>query len=179
MMKMMKMLTLALAATCLFFGTAFAGWDPAESDNAQKAIDNFRKKDPSLERFFLNAYGYAVFPDIYKGGFMLLGGAHGKGYVYELNALVGRSSVTQVNFGPQLGGQSFAEIIFFKSKNDLDNFKKGNYELNAQVTGVVVKSGIATNTDYSNGVAIFAMPNAGVMAEASVGGQKFSYDPIE
>jgi lipid-binding SYLF domain-containing protein len=179
MMKMTKMLMAAVAAASLFFGTAFAGWDPAESDNAQRAIDKFRRQAPTLERFFLNAYGYAVFPDIFKGGFIILGGAHGKGYVYELNNLVGRSRVTQVNFGPQLGGQSFAEIIFFKSKNDLDNFKKGNYELSAQVTGVVVRSGMATNTDYSDGVAVFAMPNAGVMAEATIGGQKFTYTPTD
>ncbi|NTW11369.1 MAG: hypothetical protein HGA26_08430, partial [Chlorobiaceae bacterium] len=108
-------------------------------------------------------------------GLMLFGGGHGKGYVYEQGVLVGHSSITQVNFGPQLGGQSFAEIIFFKDKGALDTFKKGNYELSAQATAIVVKSGMATNTDYSNGVAVFVKPKSGLMAELTVGGQKFTY----
>jgi lipid-binding SYLF domain-containing protein len=90
---------------------------------------------------------------------------------------VGHSTITQVNVGPQLGGQSFSEIIFFKDKRELDNFKKGNYELNAQVEGIVVTSGVATTIDFSHGVAVFVLPKAGVMAEATVGGQKFSYRP--
>ena len=161
----------------MFAGTARAGWDPADEDRAKDAVEYFKKNAPSLDRFFEHAYGFAVFPDVYKGGFMILGGGHGNGFVYEQNKLVGHSSLTQLNVGPQLGGQSFSEIIFFKGQEDLDNFKNGNYELNAQVTAIVVSAGMATNTDFSNGVAIFVIPKAGVMAEATVGGQKFSYRP--
>ncbi len=155
----------------------FAGWNPHEEERAKQTVRLFQKTDPSLARFFEDAYGYTVFPDVYKGGILLLGGARGKGMVYEQGNLVGRSSITQVNFGPQLGGQSFSEIIFFRTKADLDMFKRGNYELNAQLSGIVVSSGAATNTDYSDGVAVFAMPKSGLMAEASVGGQKFSFEP--
>jgi len=177
-MKMMRMVVLALMMAGMVVQSAFAGWDPREEDKARLATEYFRKNAPALERFFEHAYGYAVYPDVYKGGIILLGGAHGGGYVYELNTLVGTSTVTQVNVGPQLGGQSFAEIVFFKSKGDLDNFKKGNFELNAQATAVLVRAGMATNTDYSNGVAVFAIPKGGLMAEASIGGKKFSFKPL-
>ena len=178
-MRSGRIFLMVIAVMTMMFGTAFAGWDPADEANAQRTIDKFRQKDPSLERFFSRAYGYAVFPEIFKGGFMILGGGHGKGFVYDQGLIVGRSSATQVNFGPQLGGQSFSEIIFFKGRSELEAFKKGNFELNAQVTAIAVTAGMATNTDYSNGVAVFAMPNAGLMAEMSVGGQKFSYRPID
>jgi lipid-binding SYLF domain-containing protein len=178
-MRIQRTLLIAFAAMTMMFGTAFAGWDPADETTAQRTIDKFRTKDPGLERFFSRAYGYVVFSEIFKGGFMLLGGGHGRGLVYENGAVVGSSTITQVNFGPQLGGQSFAEIIFFKTKRDLDAFKRGNFELNAQVAAVIVTTGVATNTDYSNGVAVFAMPNGGIMAEISAGGQKFSYKPID
>ena len=177
-MKMMRIVVLAFMLAGMFVQSAFAGWDPRDGDDAGNAVEFFRKNAPGLDRFFEHAYGYAVFPDVYKGGLIMLGGAHGSGYVYELNTLIGRSSITQVNVGPQLGGQSFAEIVFFKSKEDLDNFKRGNFELNAQATAVLVNSGMATNIDYSNGVAVFVIPKAGVMAEATVGGQKFSYRPL-
>ncbi|ABL66436.1 lipid-binding SYLF domain-containing protein [Chlorobium phaeobacteroides] len=175
MMKMMRVAVFVFLFLGVAAGAARAGWDPKDDEKAQQAVDYIKKNAPALDRFFVHAYGFAVFPDIYKGGLFLLGGAHGQGYVYELNTLVGESTVTQVNVGPQLGGQSFSEIIFFKSKADLDNFKKGNFELTAQATAILIKSGMATNTDYSNGVAVFALPKAGLMADLTVGGQKFSY----
>ncbi len=176
-MKMMKILALLFLFAGALSSTATAGWDPAHEERAKAAVDYFRKNGPALDRFFEKAYGFVVFPNVYKGGFMLFGGGHGNGYVYEQNFLVGRSSITQFNVGPQLGGQSFSEIIFFKGREELENFKKGNYELNAQVVAIMVTSGMATNTDYSNGVAVFVLPKAGIMAEATVGGQKFSYKP--
>jgi lipid-binding SYLF domain-containing protein len=174
---LMRALLIALAAVTMFFGTARAGWDPADEANAERTIEKFRKADPSLERFFERAYGYAVFSDIYKGGIMIVGGGHGKGVVYDQGRPIGHSTVTMLNVGPQLGGQSFSEIIFFKDHAALADFTKGNYELSAQFAVVAVKAGMATNTDYSNGVAVFAMPNAGLMGELTVGGQKFSFNP--
>lgn len=173
-MRMMKIVMLGFMLAGLVVMKAEAGWDPADTRKAEKSVEFF-KQYRSLDRFFENAYGYVVFPNVYKGGLILFGGGHGTGYVYEQSTLVGHSSITQLNFGPQLGGQSFSEIIFFKDKQELDSFKKGNYELNAQMTAIVVKSGMATNTDYSHGVAVFVKPKKGLMAELTVGGQKFSY----
>jgi lipid-binding SYLF domain-containing protein len=178
MMKTMRALLIALVAVTMFYGSALAGWDPADETNAARTIEKFRHNDLSLERFFSKAYGYAVFSGIYKGGFMIIGGGHGKGVVYEQGEPIGHSTVTLLNVGPQLGGQSIAEIIFFKDRVALNNFTQGNFELSAQFAVVVVQSGMATNTDYSNGVAVFAMPNAGIMGEATLGGQKFSYQSI-
>ncbi|EAT58285.1 lipid-binding SYLF domain-containing protein [Chlorobium ferrooxidans] len=175
MMKLIKVFALAFMLAGMLVSTAEAGWDPANAEKAKESVDYFRKNAPALNRFFEQAYGYAVFPDVFKGGLFMFGGGHGKGYVYEQNNLVGNSTITQINVGPQLGGQSFSEIIFFKGKEDLESFKKGNYEMNAQVAAIIVSTGMATNTDFSNGVAVFVLPKAGVMAEATVGGQKFSY----
>ena len=176
-MLTMRALLIALAAVLMVFGTARAGWDPADEANAERTIGKFRQEVPSLERFFSRAYGYAVFSDIYKGGVLLLGGGYGKGVVYERGVPIGRSTVALVNVGPQLGGQAFSEIIFFKDRHALANFTKGNFELSAQAGVVFVQAGMATNTDYSDGVAVFAMPNAGIMGEATIGGQKFTFKP--
>jgi lipid-binding SYLF domain-containing protein len=177
--QLMRALLIALAAVTMFFGTARAGWDPANEANSERTINQFRKADPSLERFFSRAYGYAVFSDIYKGGIIFLGGGHGQGVVFEQGQPIGQSTVTMVNIGPQLGGQSFSEIIFFKDRDALVNFTNENFELSAQIAVVVVKAGMSTNTDYSNGVAVFAMPNAGLMGELTVGGQKFTFEPYK
>jgi len=176
-MKSVVVSFLIMVAGLFSVSDAVAGWDPHKEDHARSTVRLFQKTDPSLDRFFRDAYGYTVFPDVYKGGILLLGGARGTGYVYEQGRLIGRSSITQVNVGPQLGGQAFAEIIFFRSREDLERFKKGDFELSAQLSAIIVTSGVATASDYSDGVAVFALPKSGLMAEASVGGQKFSFKP--
>ena len=166
-----------LVAACLMvgIGSAFA-WDAEGEKNAQAAITEFKRVDPDMDAFFTSAYGYAVFPEITKGGFVV-GGAGGDGTVFEQGAGVGSSEMSQVTVGLQAGGQTYSEAIFFKDKAALDNFKKGNFEFAAEASAVAVKTGASKTADYSNGVAIFTMAKGGLMFEASVGGQKFTYEP--
>jgi lipid-binding SYLF domain-containing protein len=162
----------------------WAGWNPLKSESAdtQKAdsqevaqtIANFKNKDPSMKVFFQKAYGYAVFPTVGKGG-IGIGGAYGKGEVYEQGRMIGTTSVTQVTIGLQLGGQAYSEIIFFKDKAMLNQFKTGKFEFSAQASAVAVTAGASADADYNNGVAIFTLAKGGLMYEASVGGQKFSF----
>jgi len=160
--------------------SAWAAWDPMQEQKEKAAVEEtinqFKAADPSMKVFFEKAYGYAVFPGIGKGGF-IIGGGHGDGWVYEKGRHIGRASVTQLTVGAQIGGQSYSEIIFFADKATLDVFKKGNWELSAQASAsaIMVKEGASKDASYDNGVAVFTMPKKGAMAEASVGGQKFKY----
>lgn len=147
------------------------------SDSASQVVNQFRAKDPTLGKFFDNAYGYAVFPKIAKGG-AGIGAANGDGFVYEQGTLVGTSEMTQVTIGLQLGGQTYSEIVFFQNKWNLDSFKSGSFEFAANASAIAVESGAAATNDFSNGIAVFTMPRGGLMFEASIGGQKFSYRPI-
>ncbi|MEX0775785.1 MAG: YSC84-related protein [Phycisphaeraceae bacterium] len=144
--------------------------------DARVTIETFKGKDPSMQKFFDTSHGYAVFPEVAKGG-AGIGGAHGEGVVYQQGKVVGYTTLSQATLGVQLGGQTYREIIFFQNKHDLDTFKSGNYEFSAQASAVAAESGAASNADYSQGVAVFTMARAGLMFEASVGGQKFSYTP--
>ena len=110
-----------------------------------------------------------------KGG-IGIGGARGKGLVYEKGALIGKVTLTQVTVGLQLGGQSFSEVIFFKDKTALDDFTRGNYEFDAGVSAVALKAGASADLGYNKGVAIVTATKGGLMYEASVGGQKFDYE---
>lgn len=148
----------------------------ADPEIAQ-TIANFKNKDPSLAPYFRDAYGYAVFPTIGKGGF-IVGGAYGTGKVYAQKRLVGLSSLTQATIGFQMGGQAYSEIVFFKDQLALQKFERGNFTLSAQASAVAVTAGAAANASYSDGVAIFTLTKGGLMYEASVGGQKFSFTPI-
>lgn len=157
-------------------GVAAAGWDAAGEKRALDAVAEFKKTDPSIDTFFKDAHGYAVFPEITKGA-VGIGGAAGDGTVFEGGAGVGSTSMTQVTIGLQLGGQTYREVIFFKDKAALDNFKGGNFELAAGASAVAAKDGASKTAAYNNGVAIFTMGTGGLMFEASIGGQKFTYEP--
>jgi lipid-binding SYLF domain-containing protein len=145
--------------------------------DANETVKLFKKTDPSLNQFFKSAAGYAVFPGVGKGA-LGIGGAHGGGIVYDHGKPVGKTSVTQVTIGLQAGGQAYAEIIFFENEKVLSDFKAGNFEFSGQVSAVAVRAGASANASYRNGVAVFTATKGGLMFEASVGGQKFSYDPI-
>jgi len=174
---MTRKLVLGLAFLSIIIGGGPAlGWDPDNEKQAISAVDEFKRADPGMDSFFNNAYGYAVFPKITKAG-IGIGGAGGDGTVFQAGNSIGSSSMTQLTVGLQLGGQTYREAIFFKDKAALDNFKQGNFEVAAGLSAVAVKSGASKTADYNHGVAIFTMEEGGLMFEASVGGQKFSYEP--
>ena len=160
-----------------------SGWKPSSdknrkdkkaSDKTIKALNKF-KKISSLKTYFKKARGYAVFPNVGKGG-IGIGGARGKGEVFEKGKVIGSTSLTQVSIGFQLGGQAFSQIIFFKDKKSLERFTEGNFEFGASASAALISEGANASADYSDGVAVLTFSKGGLMYEASIGGQKFSYD---
>jgi lipid-binding SYLF domain-containing protein len=173
---MLFLLTLSLI---LSVSTAWA-WEPDPNDKMElkvkAAILDILNKDKGMEDWFRNAAGYAVFPSVGKGG-IGIGGAHGKGLVIAGDQVIGKTSLSQVTVGLQLGGQAYAEFIFFRDQTALDDFKRGNYEMGAQASAVAATAGAAADADYNSGVAVFTNTTGGLMFEASIGGQKFKFEP--
>ena len=145
--------------------------------DANGAIKALKSADPGLSRLFGDAAGYAVFANVGKGG-AGIGGAHGNGVLFEKGDATGTTTLSQVTIGAQLGGQAYSEVIFFDTKEAVADFRKGEFAMAAQVSAVAVKAGASANAKYEQGVAVFTLSKGGLMAEASVGGQKFSYEPF-
>lgn len=143
---------------------------------AQAVLQRLSAADPTLPAFLERAYAYAVFPSIGKGG-LGIGGAYGRGVVYERGQLIGFADVTQATLGLQIGGQSYSQLLVFQDKETLERFKSGNFTFAANASAVAVKAGAAAATDFQNGTAVFTQSEAGLMAEASIGGQRFTYQP--
>jgi len=170
----------AVVVSCLVPG-AVRAWDPEAEKKEVAAVEetlaSFRKSEPGLKVYFENAYGYAVFPTVGKGG-IGVGGAYGKGRVYVGGKHVGNTSLTQASIGLQLGYESFSELVFFSDKAALENFKSGKAKFAANATAYAIKAGAATVANYNEGVAVFVKGKGGLMADASLGGQSFSYEPV-
>jgi lipid-binding SYLF domain-containing protein len=185
----MKWTIRALALALLFACTI------AAADEYSDTIKVFKQAGES-SKFFNKAYGYAVFPTIGKGA-VGIGGAYGKGRVYAHEKHVGDTSMTQLTAGLQLGGEAYSQIVFFEDKRAFDEFTNGNFEFGAQAAAIAVTAsaqadastaGITasksvseheanTKGKYQKGMATFTVGKGGLMYEASIGGQKFSYKP--
>ena len=139
-------------------------------------IETFTRTDPGLRGFMDRSYGYAVIPSVAKGG-LIVGGAYGKGEVYEKGMMVGWCDLSQATVGAQIGGQSYAEVLVFENKPALDRFKRNEFEFAAQASAVAMKSGASADAKFDHGVAVFTMANGGAMLEASIGGQSFTFKP--
>ena len=161
----------------LALGLSSANGVAAESEQeAQDVVVLFLKTDPGLKQFFDNCAGYAVFPAVTKAA-VGIGGAQGGGYVYEKNRLTGLAKLTQMTLGWSLGAQSYAELVFFETNDALNQFKKNETVLSAQVGAVAAAQGASAKAKYQVGVAVFTISKNGLMFEASVGGQKFQFTP--
>jgi lipid-binding SYLF domain-containing protein len=175
-MKRTAIALLGVVLGIMISGPVWAEEDADRETKARETVAMFKKTDPTLKTFFNESAGYAVFPTVGKGG-IIIGGAYGKGVVFAGGSAIGKTSLTQATIGAQLGGQAYSEIIFFEDQNTLDNFKEGNFAFSAQATAVALKSGAGANADNKDGVAVFTAGEAGLMFEASIGGQKFSFEP--
>jgi lipid-binding SYLF domain-containing protein len=185
------LLAAVLAAGCAASGTK----------NPNQPYDNtlnvFRNAGESAQ-FFNSAYGYAVFPTIAKGGFVI-GGARGTGRVYEQGAYVGESVVTQLTAGVLAGGQAYSQIVFFEDRRALDEFRGGNFEFGANAGAVIITAGAnagagttgasaavsggrndarTLGSSYYKGTAVFTVAKGGLMLDIGVAGQKFTFTPV-
>ncbi len=132
------------------------------------------KHNPNVNKMFSSAYGYAIFPKITKGG-LVVGGAGGKGLVFEGNTVIGESTLMQATVGAQIGGQQYSEFILFENKAALDRFINKKFKFAGEISAVAWDKADSKNIDYQNGVAVYTYSNKGLMAEVSAGTQKFKY----
>lgn len=193
----MRILRVYLPAILMMAAVACASSSALAADDYSDTIDKF-KASSQLQPFFDKAYGYALFPTIGKGGFGI-GGAYGEGQVYREGNVTGRTKLVKLSVGFQAGGQVFSQIIFFEDKRAYDEFTSGEFAFDAQASAVAItagvqaqagstggtvgasagpKTGTHARTDYRKGMAIFIHAKGGLMYEAAIAGQKFSFEPL-
>jgi lipid-binding SYLF domain-containing protein len=180
----------------VFLVMAAACFNVAHADQYSDTVDVF-KKSPAVKPFIDNCYGYAVFPTVGKGGFVV-GGSYGTGQVYVQGKVTGTAKLIKGTIGLQAGGQAFSQLVFFEDKRAYDEFTSGSFELGADASAVAITAGAQASagtggasagasagpatgaqakTSYHKGMAVFVHAKGGLMYEATVGGQKFSFEP--
>ena len=182
---------------CLLAMIALSGCISTQVDTPfDNTVELFRQAGQSGE-FFETAYGYAVFPTIGQAGF-IVSGARGVGRVYVQGLHTGNTTMTQLSGGFLGGGRGYSQIIFFQDLAAYEDFANGNFEFGAQISATAItvsatatagtngpnasasgsKNDAATASIYRRGVAVFTIARGGLMYEAAITGQKFTFQPV-
>ena len=181
MRTLSKMMLLAAGALLLGACEVVGPQDSEERDllheRASASVADMKGVDASLETLLNSSFAYAVFPRITAGA-VGVGGAYGTGEVYQKGRLVGYADVSQGSVGVQLGGQTFAELILFRTETTYVNFIHNTTEFDVRVSAVAAASGAARAADYSNGVLVVYLPEGGLMLQAALGLQSFRFRPV-
>jgi lipid-binding SYLF domain-containing protein len=175
-----------LAAALVLPAATLPGCETTPKDESEKAtlssessaaMDSFRNADPSLQALLDKSVGWVIFPDVGKAGF-IAGGSYGRGEVYEGGAKIGYADITQATIGLQIGAQTFSELIVFMNQESLDEFKRDEFAFAANASAIAIKSGAAGTAETTGGTVVFVKAKGGLMAEASIGGQRFRFKPL-
>lgn len=161
-------------------GEAAGPNSPAHTVDLQQQADATFKQmtatDPSLQNIINSSYAYAVFPEVGEGA-VGVGGASGQGIVYRNGQAIGTVKLTQVSVGPQIGGQTYSELVVFQNEPAYEKLVNGNLEMGAQATATALKAGAASASRFDQGVAVFVLPKGGLDVGANINGQKFTFTP--
>ncbi len=146
---------------------------------AEQAKADFLKANPKLQSYFDDAKAYVLFPNVGKGA-LIIGAASGNGAVYERGVLVGMANMKQVDVGAQIGGKAFSEVIFLKTDKAVQDFMNDKFKFGSNLSAVAAnQSAPSFDVTYTDGFAVFTLPKEGLMAEVSVGGQKFDFEDFD
>jgi len=172
----------SLVAAVMFAGCSTVPKTEEKKQDIQTSADRelreFVEMDPSLQPLLNRSAGYAVFPDVGKGG-LIAGGAWGRGVVYQNGRPIGFASITQGTVGAQVGGQVFSELVVLETQDAMTKLKNDQLSLAANASAVILKKGVGASATFRDGVAVFYRSEAGAMLEAAVGGQRFDFEPMQ
>ena len=189
-MNYLKLLLWLVLLPAMYHTQAHAA---ASLADCQETLANFKKLG-AVPEMLAESYGYAVLPTIGKGG-IGIGAAGGTGCVFAGGKQTGKVSMGQVTIGWQLGGQAYSQIILFRNAGVYRDFTRGQFEFGADATAVALTYGAAAGAStkgasasagdtkavgmWKRGMAVFTLAKGGLMYEASIGGQKFNYTPLD
>ncbi len=193
MMKHSRLITLLLILSLALLIPA-----QGRADSIENTIEIF-KRSPVVQPFFETAYGYAVFPNVIKAG-LFVGLSYGTGKVFRGGVATGTSELARMSLGFQFGGKGFRQIIFFEDERAYNEFTSQSFDFGFDVNATVITvgaqasagtmgstagasagpaTGAQANSNYFRGMAVFVHAKGGLMLEASLGGQKFTFEPYE
>ena len=141
-------------------------------EKAAQALETLFSKSEKAESLFAQSYGYAVFDNIKVA--VGISGSGGKGV-----AVIRESDDrTYMNMGSGgiglgLGGQAYQVVFLFQDKQTFRKFVDSGWQAEASATASAANKGVNAASTFVNGLAIYQLTEAGLMAAADITGTKY------
>jgi lipid-binding SYLF domain-containing protein len=181
--SMRRRLAVLLTALCLAHGGCAlkaiprADLDQSKVTEVRSALDEFRR-DERLAPYFEGAEIIAVYPFTARAA-SGVGGAYGRGLVFDRSGRpIGHSRMWQISGGPQLGGQIYRQVLFFRSREAYEALGRGPAEFAGQFNAAAAVIGVSATPSFNADVALFTQLRGGLLLEASVSAHRYDFGPI-
>jgi lipid-binding SYLF domain-containing protein len=179
--------TLMIAVLTIAASPVFAGKERQAADNAakraeidkvaQQALDDVLAKSGNAKALFEKAHGWAVF-DTMRITFIFTGGG-GKGVAVDKTN--GKRTYMKMGTGGLalgIGAQKYQVVLLFETPQVFNRFiEKGwKAETGATAAAGTAGAGAGAGTTFINGIAVYQITEAGLMASADISGTKSILD---
>jgi len=146
-------------------------------DGVLKSLAEFRKEQ-RLGPFFEEAEVIAVYPLSARAA-NGVGFAYGSGLVFDREQRpIGYTRMWQITAGPQIGGQLYRQVLFFKTRAVYDKFTRSPAEFAGQFNAAAAVIGISATPSFSSDIALFTQLHGGLLLEASFSGHRYTFGAI-
>ena len=184
-MVLAKTKTIFIALTfALAFGVGCASAPETAAEQstlemeAHATLHSMTDKDPQLQSVLDESAGYAVFPTVGEGA-LIAGVMSGVGVVYDRQGqAIGTAEVRGGSVGAQVGGHSYSQLTIFQTQAALDEFMSDETELSTDASATAASAGASARLSFEEGIAVVVDDETGLMAEASLDGQRYDYEPM-
>jgi lipid-binding SYLF domain-containing protein len=139
---------------------------------AGAALDQLLKNNPNAKDLYEKAYGWAAFDNL-KLGFFFSGGG-GKGEAVEKKT--GKKTYMDMGsagFGLAFGGKKYQVVFLFQTQAAFDAFVNNGWQAQGSASGTAGTAQGGAQTGFVNGMAIYQISSAGLMANVDLTGSKY------
>lgn len=142
---------------------------------AGETLERMTIREPKAKELLEKAYGYAVF-DNFKFG-IGISGAGGTGVAVERAG--GKKiymKMGSAGIGLTLGGQKYRVVFLMQDSQTFERFVTKGWYADASARAAAGKEGGASGTAFVNGLAIYQLNDAGLMASLDIASTWYSKD---
>jgi lipid-binding SYLF domain-containing protein len=145
-------------------------------NDSQNTLKDLEVADPTLADKVKSSVGYAIFPQVGKGAVGIEAGS-GNGEVFQNGKYIGAAHLSIGGVGLSLGGETYQELILFNTPQAIQDFENNNLKFGADASAVALQAGSAASAtfDKDKGVLVFKHTTGGLMFDASLNGQQFTF----
>jgi lipid-binding SYLF domain-containing protein len=142
---------------------------------ADEALAEVLKDAPKADDLFSSAAGWAVFDNMRVTFIITGGGGHG----VAVNKASGKRTFMKMGSGGLafgIGAQKYQVIMFFDTEERLTNFIEKGWKAETGANAAAGTAGANVATAFIDGIAVYQITEAGLMASADVSGTKYMLD---